>query len=105
MTPAELTLKDTYKVGTAVLLSTGNLDLKVLSTGTKKLAPEWFGPFHITERMGPLNYRLELPDCLPVRDVFHVCYLKVYHDDGRQLPPPVPEVVDGSPTWEVDRIL
>lgn len=36
-----------YAVGTKVLLSTAHLDLKVLKTGTRKLAPNWVRPFPI----------------------------------------------------------
>ena len=42
---------------------------------------------------------------MKVHDVFHVCYLKPYHRDGRVHPPPLPEVIDDEPEWEVDRIL
>ena len=37
--------------------------------------------------------------------VFHVCYLKPYHDDGRVQPPPVPEMIDDEPEFEVQKIL
>ena len=80
-----------YTVGTKVLLSTANLALKVLTTGTRKLAPKWVGPFTISERVGPLGYRLNLPANMKVHDVFHVYYLKPYRTDGRVQPPPVPE--------------
>ena len=95
----------TYGVGTKVLLSTANVALKVLSTGTRKPAPRWVGPFVITERVGPLGYRLALPDSMRVLDVFHVCYLKPYHDDGRVQPPPVPEMINDEPGFEVQKIL
>ncbi len=36
-----------YAVGTKVLLSTAHLDLKVLRAGTRKVAPNWVGPFPI----------------------------------------------------------
>ena len=94
-----------YAVGTNMLLSTANLNLKVLQTGTRKLAPKWVGPFPVTERIGPLAYRLKLPASMTVHDVFHVCYLKPYRDDGRTKPPPVPEMIDDEPEFEVDRIL
>ena len=42
-----------------------------------KLAPRYVGPFRITERCGPVAYRLELPPHLAaVHDVFHVSQLK-----------------------------
>ncbi|KAD3640048.1 hypothetical protein E3N88_29271 [Mikania micrantha] len=42
-----------------------------------KLAPRYVGPFEIIERIGPMAYRLRLPDELSgVHDVFHVSNLK-----------------------------
>ncbi|WVZ97615.1 hypothetical protein U9M48_043134 [Paspalum notatum var. saurae] len=43
----------------------------------KGLAPRYVGPFKITEKCGPVAYRLELPPYLAaVHDVFHVSQLK-----------------------------
>ena len=41
---------------------------------------------------------------MQVHDVFLVCSLKPYHRDGRMQPPPLPEVIDDEPEWEVERI-
>ncbi|WVZ49541.1 hypothetical protein U9M48_000889 [Paspalum notatum var. saurae] len=42
-----------------------------------KLAPRYVGPFKITEKCGPVAYRLELhPYLVAVHDVFHVSQLK-----------------------------
>nr|GEW42429.1 putative reverse transcriptase domain-containing protein [Tanacetum cinerariifolium] len=42
-----------------------------------KLAPRFVGPFEITKRIGPVTYRLRLPDELnDVHDTFHVSNLK-----------------------------
>ncbi|KAD2805124.1 hypothetical protein E3N88_38501 [Mikania micrantha] len=42
-----------------------------------KLAPRYVGPFEIIERIGPVAYRLRIPDKLSgVHDVFHVSNLK-----------------------------
>ena len=42
-----------------------------------KLAPRYIGPFEITAKIGPVAYRLELPDELSaVHNVFHVSNLK-----------------------------
>lgn len=92
-----------YTVDSKMLLS--NLNLKVLKTGTRKLATKWVGPFSVTERIGPLAYRLKLPASMTEHDVFHVCYLKPYRDGGRTQLPPVPELRDDEPEFEVERIL
>ncbi|GKE09903.1 hypothetical protein Tco_1413454, partial [Tanacetum coccineum] len=42
-----------------------------------KLAPRFLGPFEILERIGPVAYRLRLPEELSsVHDTFHVSNLK-----------------------------
>ncbi|GKA55472.1 hypothetical protein Tco_0754421 [Tanacetum coccineum] len=47
-----------------------------------KLAPRFVGPFEITERIGPVAYRLRLPQELNgVHDTFHVLNLKKCLDD------------------------
>ncbi|GKB70029.1 putative reverse transcriptase domain-containing protein [Tanacetum coccineum] len=54
-------------------------DIKgVVRFGKKgKLAPRFVGPFEITERIGPVAYRLRLPQELNgVHDTFHVSNLK-----------------------------
>ena len=40
-----------------------------------------------------------------VHNVFHVCYLKPYRDDGRVQPPPIPELIDDEPEFEVAELL
>jgi hypothetical protein len=42
-----------------------------------KLSPRYIGPFPITERCGPVAYRLALPERLSaVHNVFHISQLK-----------------------------
>ncbi|GJV79500.1 hypothetical protein Tco_1515370 [Tanacetum coccineum] len=56
----------------------------VLRFGKKgKLAPRFVGPFKILERIGPVAYRLRLPEELSsVHDTFHVSNLKKCLDDA-----------------------
>ena len=51
-----------------------------------KLAPRFTGPFEITERVGPLAYRLDLPQLLSnVHNVFHVSMLRKYEPEPSQV--------------------
>ncbi|KAG8472122.1 hypothetical protein CXB51_036777 [Gossypium anomalum] len=47
-----------------------------------KLSPRFIGPYEITERAGPVAYRLNLPPELEkIHDVFHVSMLRRYRSD------------------------
>nr|XP_048329345.1 uncharacterized protein LOC125422322 [Ziziphus jujuba var. spinosa] len=47
-----------------------------------KLSPRYIGPYEITERIGPVAYRLALPEELArVHNVFHVSMLRKYIAD------------------------
>ncbi|GJS14821.1 putative reverse transcriptase domain-containing protein [Tanacetum coccineum] len=66
-----------FEVGDRVLLKV-SLWKGVVRFGKKgKLAPRYVGPFEIVERVGPVAYRLKLPQELScVHDTFHVLNLK-----------------------------
>lgn len=64
---------DSYVVGDKVWLSTKNLPLKV---GTRKLAAIWAGPFEVLGIVGPVAYRLSLPEDWKIHNVFHSSQLK-----------------------------
>ncbi|GKB83584.1 putative reverse transcriptase domain-containing protein [Tanacetum coccineum] len=66
-----------FEVGDQVLLKVSPWK-GVMHFGKKgKLAPRYVGPFEILERIGPVAYRLRLPQELSgVHDTFHVSNLK-----------------------------
>lgn len=60
-----------------------------------KLNPRYIGPFQILERIGPVAYRLELPQELSkVHDVFHVSNLKKCLSDETPVIPMIDIRVD-----------
>ncbi|GKB16213.1 hypothetical protein Tco_0850136 [Tanacetum coccineum] len=66
-----------FEVGDRVILKVSPWK-GVIHFGKKgKLAPRYVGPFEILERIGPVAYRLRLPEELSgVHDTFHVSNLK-----------------------------
>jgi hypothetical protein len=92
-----------FAVGEQVLLSTRYARPKnVLG---KKLLPRWMGPFAVTEKVNDVAYRLSLPDNLRWHNVFHVSLVQKYVAGGSVQPPPMPEIVNGEPEYEVEKIL
>ncbi|GKE14023.1 putative reverse transcriptase domain-containing protein [Tanacetum coccineum] len=66
-----------FSVGEHVLLKVSPWKGVVRFGKKGKLAPRFVGPFEITERIGPVAYRLRLPEELNgVHDTFHVSNLK-----------------------------
>jgi hypothetical protein len=90
-------------VGQKVLLST--INFKLAHPGTRKLLPNWVQPLKITERIGKVAYKLELPPYHKMHNVFHVQLLKKYRDNGKVQPPQPPIEIDDSLEYEVERVL
>ncbi|GKB17262.1 putative reverse transcriptase domain-containing protein [Tanacetum coccineum] len=71
-----------FSVGDHVLLKVSPWKGIVRFGKKGKLAPRFVGPFEITKRIGPVAYRLRLPQELNgVHDTFHVLNLKKCLDD------------------------
>ena len=62
-----------FEAGDQVWLATKHLPLR---TGSRKLAAVYTGPFEVLDVIGPVAYRLKLPDSWGIHDVFHVSQLK-----------------------------
>ena len=82
---------------------------KVLRFGRKgKLSPRFIGPYEISERVGPVAYRLILPPELEkIHDVFHVSMLRRYRSDPSHLISPSEVEIQADMSYEEEpmRIL
>ncbi|GKB14575.1 putative reverse transcriptase domain-containing protein, partial [Tanacetum coccineum] len=66
-----------FSVGDKVLLKVSPRKGVVRFGKRSKLSPRYVGPFEIVERVGPVAYRLRLPqELVGVHDMFHVSNLK-----------------------------
>lgn len=82
-----------FEVGTEVFLRLQPyLQSSVIKRANHKLSFKFFCPFRITERVGQVAYRLDLPPSSKVHPVFHVSQLKQCIGQAQQvsseLPPP-----------------
>ena len=72
------------------------------------MAPRREEPFRITEVLGPVTYRLQLPASWKIHNVFHATLLRPYKENetyGQNYPEPPPELLDGEEVYEVETIL
>jgi hypothetical protein len=96
-----------FEVGEFVLLSTKHLDIHFRERAGHKLFAPYLGPFEVLERIGPVAYRLKLPETLGrTHNVFYVGLLKPF-DRSRWDPTSVQSIPDaeGVPTFKVDAVL
>jgi hypothetical protein len=70
-----------------------------------KLGPRYVGPFRITERIGEVAYRLELPTGAGIHDIFHVGLLKPYRGVPPVLPPALPTMENGRLLPSPEKVL
>ena len=72
------------------------------------MAPKREGPFKIEEVIGPVTYRLKLPETWKSHNVFHATLLRPYVENkihGNNYPRPSPELLEGEEVYEVKNIL
>ncbi|XP_070677828.1 uncharacterized protein [Malus domestica] len=70
-----------------------------------KLSPRYIGPYVITERVGEVAYRLELPPELSkVHNVFHISMLRHYISDRSHVIPPQPLEINPDFTYDEEPV-
>jgi hypothetical protein len=100
-----------FQVGEKVLLKLQPYaQHSVANKSFPKLTHKYFGPFDISEKIGPVAYRLILPPGSLIHPVFHVSQLKAFTPDHTpvfsQLPSiPYLDIADVSPEEMLDRRL
>jgi hypothetical protein len=70
-----------------------------------KLAPKFYGPFKVLERIGALAYRLALPPQSRIHNVFHVVFLKKFHGAPPATPATLPPIKHGRILPEPEKAL
>src|SRR6267142_2030122 len=94
-----------YTLGQKVWLEATNLKT---SHPMAKLRAKRYGPFLITNVISHIAYQLDLPPQWKIHNVFHVGYLLPYkemEEHGPNFPEPPPELVEGEPEYEIERIV
>jgi hypothetical protein len=94
-----------YKEGDQVWLEGTNL--KTLYP-TAKLGPKRYGPFKVVKQLSEAVYRLEIPWQWKIHNVFHANLLMPYKETelhGPNFTRPPPDLIDGEPEYEVEKIL
>lgn len=100
-----------YTVGDWVYLRLRPYRQKSLNPTYSKLAKRYFGPYQVTERIGPVAYKLALPNDSRIHNVFHVSLLKAHQGaPPSDIVPLPPLAVDHHPVvtpltildWKLD---
>jgi hypothetical protein len=89
------------KEGDKVYLLTKNLRTR---RPTKKLDKVKVGPFFISQRISPVNYRLALPKDAKIHPVFHISLLEPA-DPRTPIQQDFHYQADGQDEWEVEKII
>ena len=94
-----------YQVGDRVWLEGKDIQT---DRPSKKLDDKRYGPFMITEVIGPNAYKLDLPASMKIHPVFNTVKLRPFIPDpipGRNPNPrPPPLIESNEPEWEIEMI-
>jgi hypothetical protein len=61
-----------FKIGDHVYIRVRPRKISLRMGACAKMAPRYYGPFEILDRVGPVAYRLVLPPTVKGHNVFHV---------------------------------
>jgi hypothetical protein len=94
----------TFEVGSHVWLDAQHLKIKSKS---QKLNPKHLGSFKVLDRVGDLDYRIELPPIMDLHSIFHADRLTcaTINETYGKLPQPNPIEINGNLEFEVEKIL
>jgi len=95
-----------FPMGSKVWLEGTNLKLPI--NIMPKLSPRRYGPFKVVSQISKVAYKLKLPSTWKIHDVFHASLLTPYKETdqhGLNFLEPPPEILDGKPEWEIQKIL
>ncbi|TYK23464.1 putative retroelement pol polyprotein [Cucumis melo var. makuwa] len=91
---------DEFSVGEYVFLRIRPYrQITVRSRRNEKLAPRFYGPYKIIEKIGPVAYRLQLPENSRIHSLFHVSQLRKMmgqHADSQ----PTIQFIDENYMWK-----
>ena len=87
-----------FSIGDWVYLRLRPYRQKSLAPSYTKLAKRFYGPYQVTDRIGPVAYRLALPATSQIHNVFHVSLLKLHQGPSPTTDAPLPPLaVDHHP--------
>jgi len=95
-----------FVIGDKVWLEGTNLCLP--ANITQKLSPRRYGPFKVAAKVSAVTYKIELPEHWKIHNVFHASLLTPYKETSQHGPnflEPPPDILEGEPEWEVEKIL
>ena len=94
-----------YKEGDQVWIEGTNIKTIYPTT---KLAPKRYGPFKVLKHLSDAIYQVEIPWQWKIHNVFHANLLTPYKEmelHGPNFTQPPPDLIDGEPEYEVEKIL
>jgi hypothetical protein len=74
-----------FKIGDHVYLQVKPKRISLKMGMCTKLDPQYYGPFEILERIGPITYIISLPPTIRAHNVFHMSLLKKYVHDSNHI--------------------